>query len=113
MWLDKFSVEKVIEFILFDGEFEFVKYCVLDNITFSFKFMFVVKEFGRTRLVVIVNLCLFYGFMIVVNEIKVWIFVFKFIVWVMINVSGGKVKYVFEEGCFRWKIKKCVGYEEY
>ena len=111
--LDKFSAEKVIEFTPPDGEFELVKYRVSDNITLPFKLMPVVKELGRTRLAVTVNLRSLYGPTTVANEIKVRIPVPKLTARATINVSGGKAKYVPEEGCLRWKIKKCAGHEEY
>ena len=111
--LARFENDRTISFIPPDGEFELVKYRVSDNITLPFKLMPVVKELGRTRLAVTVNLRSLYGPTTVANEIKVRIPVPKLTARATINVSGGKAKYVPEEGCLRWKIKKCAGHEEY
>jgi len=110
--LHKFNSEKVIEFTPPDGEFELVRYRVSDNITLPFKLMPVVKEHGRTRLAVNVNLRSLYGPTTVANEVRVRIPVPKLTARANVNVSAGKAKYVPEERCLRWKIKRLAGHEE-
>jgi len=110
--LHKFSSEKVIEFTPPDGEFELVKYRVSDNVTLPFKLMPVVKELGRTRLAVHVNLRSLYGPTTVANEVRVHIPMPKLTARANVNVTAGKAKYVPEERCLRWKIKQLAGHEE-
>jgi len=110
--LHKFNSEKVIEFTPPDGEFELVRYRVSDNITLPFKLMPVVKEHGRTRLAVNVNFRSLYGPTTVANEVRVRIPVPKLTARANVNVSAGKAKYVPEERCLRWKIKRLAGHEE-
>ena len=110
--LHKFNSEKVIEFTPPDGEFELVRYRVSDNITLPFKLTPVVKEHGRTRLAVNVNLRSLYGPTTVANEVRVRIPVPKLTARANVNVSAGKAKYVPEERCLRWKIKRLAGHEE-
>ncbi|CAL58245.1 Clathrin adaptor, mu subunit, C-terminal [Ostreococcus tauri] len=110
--LHKFASEKVIEFTPPDGEFELVRYRVSDNVTLPFKLMPAVKELGRTRLAMSVNLRSLYDPSTVANEVRVRIPVPKLTARATIRVSAGKAKYVPEEGCLRWKIKKLAGHQE-
>ena len=93
----------MIEFTPPDGEFELVKYRVSDNVTLPFKLMPVVKELGRTRLAVHVNLRSLYGPTTVANEVRVHIPMPKLTARANVNVTAGKAKYVPEERCLRWK----------
>ena len=93
-------------------EFELVKYRVSDNVTLPFKLMPVVKELGRTRLAVHVNLRSLYGPTTVANEVRVHIPMPKLTARANVNVTAGKAKYVPEERCLRWKIKQLAGHEE-
>jgi AP-2 complex subunit mu-1 len=111
--LNKFSSEKTIEFTPPDGEFELVRYRVSDGITLPFKLMPAVKELGRTRLAVTVNLKSLYSDKTVATEVRVRIPVPKHTARAIVNATGGKAKYVPEENCLRWKIKRCAGHEEF
>ena len=110
--LHRFASDKVIEFTPPDGEFELVRYRVSENVTLPFKLMPMVKELGRTRLAVTVNLRSLYGPSTVANEVRVRIPMPKLTARATIKVSAGKAKYVPEEGCLRWKIKSLAGHEE-
>jgi len=111
--LNKFSSEKTIEFTPPDGEFELVRYRVSDGITLPFKLFPAVKEFGRSRLAVTVNLRSLYDEKTIANELRVRIPVPKLTARAIVDVTGGKAKYVPEENCLRWKIKRCAGHEEF
>jgi AP-2 complex subunit mu-1 len=111
--LHKFTHEKTIEFTPPDGEFELARYRVSDNVTLPFKLMPAVKELGRTRIAVTVNIKSLYSEKTVANEVRVRIPVPKHTARAVINVTGGKAKYVPEEGCLRWKLKRVAGHEEF
>ena len=107
--LTKFASEKVVTFTPPDGEFELMRYRTSENVHVPFKVFPNVKELGRQRLEVKVNLKSLYSAKLVAMRVLVKIPVPKYTARVHCDLGAGKFKYDASHNMLVWKLKRFPG----
>ncbi|KAJ1693514.1 hypothetical protein LUZ63_010212 [Rhynchospora breviuscula] len=110
--LTRFNSEKTVSFVPPDGEFELMKYRITEGVNLPFRVLPTIKELGRTRLEVNVNVKSSYGAKMFALGVVVKVPVPKQTAKTSFQVTTGKAKYNASIDCLVWKIRKFPGQTE-
>eukprot|EP00003_Mantamonas_plastica_P006479 TRINITY_DN1527_c0_g1_i2.p1 TRINITY_DN1527_c0_g1~~TRINITY_DN1527_c0_g1_i2.p1 ORF type:complete len:337 (+),score=117.65 TRINITY_DN1527_c0_g1_i2:726-1736(+) len=107
--LGKFDSDRTISFVPPDGEFELMRYRTTQNINSPFRVLATVKEFGRSRIEVSLNVKSMFSGKLAANAVVIKCPVPAHTAVADINVPAGKAEYDPEDNTLTWKIRRFAG----
>lgn len=110
--LTKFDIERVIQFIPPDGDFQLMSYHVHENINLPFVVYPQVQEIGMLKLLYKIRLKSTYSSKVPAMNVLIKIPTPKGVIKQMCSGSAGKTKFHPEENQFVWKFNKYFGDQE-
>ena len=109
--LTKFKSDNMVTFTPPDGEFQLMKYRATENLHIPFKVIPNIKDMGRSRIEVRVNVKSLYAPRLTAMRLLVKIPVPKYTAKARFELTGGKCKYDSATNMLVWKLKRFPGQE--